>query len=120
MSCSVRLPAEFAGALARGPNGETENARYAKAYEAFWWNCVTVKAADLDAGCPTLCSGTPAASLGCLRGAEEAEGQIRQRLATHSRPQVQHYLRSLAAEPAATEKAALYFPGGPRGAVPRE
>ena len=116
ISCRVRVPAEFQ----RGPpgwispTGEPESVRYRKSYEAFWWNCVMVKAENSEGRCPSTCSGTPAASYGCSDGAKDAERQIRQLLTVHDRTKVQYYLQTIASDPEGKEKIKSYFPDGPR------
>lgn len=80
------------------PNGEPEPARYLSKYRAFWWNCVMVRANDLDARCPSGCSGTAAASYGCSDGEMDADSQIEDLLKRYPREEVQNYLRSWVAE----------------------
>ena len=74
------------------PNGDPEPVRYSKAHEAFWWNCVMVRAQDLNARCPIICSGTPAAAPGCGEGAIDADDQIEELLRQFPSSQVQSYL----------------------------
>jgi len=116
ISCQVRVPVEFQkdppGWMS--PTGEPESVRYRKSYEAFWWNCVMVKAEDSEGRCPSTCSGTPAASYGCSDGAMDVERQIRQLLEDHDMTRVQKYLQSMGASPEAKEKIRPYFPNGPR------
>jgi hypothetical protein len=87
----MSVPAKFRNMSARG--------RYTEAYESFWWNCVMVRAGDLKARCPSLCSGSPAATSGCLDGGTNASQQIDRLLEKHSDREVQSYLRSLVADP---------------------
>ena len=116
ISCHVRVPGEFRTDPPewRSPTGEPESIRYTKSYEAFWWNCVMVKAEDFGNRCPFICSGTPAATYGCAEGAEDAERQIRQLLADHDVTRVRKYLQSIAAGPEGKKKIRPYFPSGPR------
>jgi hypothetical protein len=74
--------------------------------EAFWWNCVMVKAQRPEAQCAIVCSGTPAASDGCWDGATSAERQISRLTKEHGVKEVQAYLRSFSSTPAAKEKFA--------------
>jgi hypothetical protein len=116
ISCQARVPNEFKkdppGWVS--PTGEPESVRYTKSYEAFWWNCVMVKAVSLEGRCPSTCSGTPAANYGCSDGAMDAERQIRQLLKLHDKTKVQDYLRTVAPDQEGKEKIRPYFPDGPR------
>jgi hypothetical protein len=80
------------------------------AYEAFWWNCVMVKANDLDARCPFGCSGTPAATYGCAEGEADADRQVTRLLSEYSSEGVRGYLRTLAMSTQGKEKIKSYFP----------
>jgi hypothetical protein len=115
ISCQVHVPTEFKkdppGWMS--PTGEPESVRYTKSYEAFWWNCVMVKAMSLEGRCPFTCSGTPAATYGCSDGAIDAERQIRQLLKVHDKMKVQDYLRTIASDQEGKEKIKPYFPHGP-------
>jgi hypothetical protein len=116
ISRQVRVPGEFRTNPPgwRSPTGEPESVRYTKSYEAFWWNCVMVKAEDFENRCPFTCSGTPAATYGCAEGAEDAERQIRQLLGDNGATKVRKYLQSIAADPRGKVKIRTYFPNGPR------
>lgn len=77
----VEVPKRFRGLGAyaeqgKTPTGESEEARYRRAYKAFWWRCVELKAAKLDARCPWTCSGTPGATDGCSDGSDAAVDRI--------------------------------------------
>ena len=98
------------------PNGDPEPVRYSKAHKAFWWNCVMVRAQDLNARCPIICSGTPAAARGCGEGALDAADQIEDLLRQFPPSQVQSYLKSLASSPGSREKLSGYgyFTEGPK------
>lgn len=110
MRCRVIVPKEFkTTSPTPPPNGESEAKRYTAAYEAFWWNCVAVRAANLHGRCPFTASGTPAASDGAREGASDADSQIDRLLKTHARAEVQKYLRSIAFTAAAKEKMRSYF-----------
>ncbi len=121
ISCRVLVQMQFQTDQPgwKPPNGESESTRYTKSYEAYWWNCVMVRAKDLDARCPFICSGTPAATYGCRDGEMDANRQIDQLLKRYSSREVGGYLRSLARRPEAKEKIAPYFPDGPQGFVER-
>jgi hypothetical protein len=93
----------------RPPNGQQERVRYKVAYEAFWWNCVSVRAVDLNRRCPFLPSGTPAACAGAWDGETNADEQIEALLKTYPARRVQTYLRSLASSPRAKGKMQPYF-----------
>jgi len=95
------------------PNGEPEPVRYRTAYDAYWWNCVFVRAADLSARCPMMCSGTPAAAAGCADGANDADRDIDDATERHREEDVVRYLRSLTERAGAREKLETYFPDGP-------
>jgi len=116
IACQVRVPSQFKkdppGWMS--PTGEPESVRYTESYEAFWWNCVTVKAGSLEGKCPFTCSGTPAATYGCSDGAIDAEKQIRRLLKHHDKMKVQDYLHTVASGQEGKEKIRSYFPDGPR------
>jgi hypothetical protein len=116
ISCQVHVPYEFQQNSPgwKSLTGEPESVRYRVSYEAFFWNCVMVKAVDLRGRCPFMCSGTPAATYGCSKGAKDAEREIKQLLADHDATRVRKYLRFVAASPEGKEKMAPYFPSGPR------
>jgi hypothetical protein len=67
------VPAEFQRG---GAGGSAEADGYRARFQDFWCLCVKTRAADLEAACPILCSGTRAESSGCLDGATNAEEQI--------------------------------------------
>lgn len=115
ISLRVAVPEEFKQSPF-APNGDSEPVRYTKAYEAFWWNCVMLKAKDLRARCPFLCSGTPAASSGCVDGSHNADEQIADLLKRFSRPTVQSYLTKFASTPDARRclSGYGYFQRGPQ------
>jgi hypothetical protein len=100
----VRVPRRHASKeTANTPTGGSERDRYKEDHEAFWWNCVMVKAQRLEAQCPIVCSGTPASSDGCRDGAMSAERQIAGLTKEHGAKKVQAYLRSFSSTPAAKE-----------------
>jgi hypothetical protein len=113
LSQKVSLPAGLHGVRV-SPNGETNAVRYTVAYEAYWWNCVQVRAAELEGRCPSVCSGNAAATRGCTDGATKASSGIDGLLRRFSTEQVQQYLRTLALEPAGKVKMKGYFTDGPR------
>jgi len=77
MRCRVNVPEKYRTTPFKvPPNGQAEPVRYKVAYEAFWWNCVTVRGSDLESRCPFTANGTPAASAGAKDGALNAEFQI--------------------------------------------
>lgn len=110
LRCHVRVPREYRKTpFNPPPNGEPEPVRYSRAYEAFWWNCVAVRAAKLDGRCPFAASGTPAASAGAVDGAMNADEQIDGLLKHHSPSKVQRYLRTLASTKEAKRAMSPYF-----------
>ena len=110
MKCQVVVPEGYRQTpFNPPPNGEPEPVRYTTAYEAFWWNCVAVRAANLQGRCPFLASGTPAATAGATDGAMNAGDQINVLLRKYSARAVRNYLRSIASQPAAKEKMRPYF-----------
>ena len=115
MTLRVVVPEDFRNSKL-APNDEPESLRYTKAYEAFWWNCVMVKARDIHSRCPFTCSGTPAATAGCSQGAADAEDQIVTLLKCFSAPEVQTYLEKLGSTPDARRKLSGYgyFQDGPK------
>jgi len=78
------------------------------AFEAFWWQCIVIRADDLQARCPFAASGTPAAAEGASDGAMNAEAQIDQLLKKHSGSIVQQHLRRLASTDEARKKMRPY------------
>lgn len=115
ISCEASVPGQFEHDDARWepPNGAPESFRYLLSYEAFWYNCVMVKAADLDGRCPSTCSGTSAASHGCSDGAMNAEQQIEALLTDYDRTEIQRYLQTIANTEEALSITQPYFPDGP-------
>jgi hypothetical protein len=113
LSCKVSVPPEARGADI-SPNGETNAVRYTAAYEAFWWNCVLVRAEALEARCPFMCSGDAAATLGCADGGAKASNDIDGLVRRFSRKQTREYLRTLAQDPAGRLRVKPYFGNGPR------
>jgi hypothetical protein len=110
MKCVVKLPKEYSKPTVNPPpNGEPEPLRYTTAYEAFWWNCVAVSAADLQGRCPSVASGTPAASAGAMDGALNAESQIHRLRKKYPASAVQKYLRTIASAPETKQKMRPYF-----------
>ena len=108
--CRVIVPEEYRTTpFNPPPNGEPEPVRYTVAYEAFWWNCVAVRAINLQGRCPFLASGTPAASAGASDGFEDANSKIDDLLKKHSASAVRKYLRSIAFTSMAKEKMRRYF-----------
>ena len=120
--CRATVPPEFRHHppnLDPPPNGQPESVRYTESYEAFWWNCVMLKAEDVDARCPFMCSGTPGATDGCMQGGTEAENGVSNLLRKYSVAEVQQYLKSIATKPEVSRKIEPYFQHGPEGeAIP--
>lgn len=110
LKCVVVVPKEYRKTpFNPPPNGEPEPVRYTKAYEAFWWNCVAVRAISLKGRCPFVASGTPAAAAGASDGAMKADNQIDKMLRKYPARVVQKYLQSIASTPEAKEKTQSYF-----------
>ena len=110
MRCRFVVPKEYRKTPFSPPlNGEPEPVRYKVAYEAFWWNCVAIRAANLNARCPFMASGTPAASAGGTDGAMNADSQIEGLLKKHAANEVQKYLQSIAGTSKARDKMRPYF-----------
>ena len=110
MKCVVNVPREYRKTpFNPPPNGQPEPVRYRVAYEAFWWNCVAVRAADLRDRCPFLASGTPAASGGAMDGATNAEDQIRRLQRKYAASAVRQYLNTIASDPEVKQKMRPYF-----------
>jgi hypothetical protein len=120
VSCEARVPSAYKTDPPgwASPTGESEAQRYTRAYEAFCWNCVTVKADAIDARCPSSCSGTPAAAAGCADGAVQAAVGVSMALRKHPQGEVQRYLKGLASGSEAKRKVASYFPNGPESTKP--
>jgi len=101
-------------ALNPPPNGQPEPVRYREAYEAFWWNCAIVKSRDSSARCPSACSGTNGAALGCFQGGTDAENDIYNLVRRYGGSRTQRYLQRLVLESGAEAKIrSSYFTGGP-------
>ncbi len=78
---SVDVPEEFTAQSSDNdadspPTPDSERTRYEKAFVAYWWRCVETKSERLEARCPFVCSGTPAAAAGCADGATAASRNI--------------------------------------------
>jgi hypothetical protein len=119
----LRVPAQFSStSTVSSSNGMSPRSSYTEAYESFWWNCVMVKADDLKARCPAICSGAPAASSGCLDGGTNASRQIDRLLERCSDREIQSYLRSLVSNPDVIKRfLESRFGGHPEaGAEPKE
>ena len=104
--CRVKVPARFKQG---NVSGLPERQRYRTAFESFWWNCASVKARRLQARCPFVCSGTPAAAAGCADGATDAESQIRRVVKLRGRVKAKRLVRSVAKTAAIKRKLAPYF-----------
>lgn len=97
--------------------GTSPFARYSSAYEAFWWNCVAVRAADINARCPFLASGWASESYGASDGAMNADNAIDNLVKKYGAPMVQAYLKKLASPPAKiAAKLDGWFMGRPTAA----
>jgi len=120
LSCKVSVPPQARGAekTEKSPNGESNAVRYTTAYEAYWWNCVFVRADALDARCPFICSGNPAATLGCADGGAKATNDIDELVRRVSGKRTREYLRTLAHDPVGRLKIKPYFGSGPRAEAP--
>ena len=115
IECRVSIPNEYQKTpWYPPPSGEPEPIRYNKSYEAFWWNCVMVKANNLDARCPFTCSGTLAVVAGCVDGGSNADRPIAHLMDKYFRPEVQEYLRSIASTEEAKKKIYPYFQETPQ------
>ena len=115
ISCEASVPEQFQQNDDdwEPPNDAPESIRYIMSYEAFWYNCVMVKADDLDGRCLSTCSGTAAASYGCSDGAMNAEEQVEELLTNFDRPEIQLYLQTIATTDEARFITQPYFPDGP-------
>ena len=119
LSRKVSVPSSVKAAE-RSPNGETNGVRYTTAYEAYWWNCVLVRAESLEGRCPSACSGNDAATLGCADGSVKARNDIDELVLRFSGKRVREYLRTLAQGPAGRLKIKPYFSNGPQAEKPPE
>jgi hypothetical protein len=111
-----KIPATHTGALADATvrGGDTASARYLMAYESFWWNCVALKAADANARCPFVCSGTLAAADGCRDGAAAGEQAVREIVSRLGVSKAQRQLQTRVVRRDAQRNIRRYFPSGPR------
>ena len=123
LSPHIGVPAEYKhqpSALMPPPNGEPEVVRYRKSYEAFWWNCVIVRSRDVDARCPSACSGTPAAVAGCGQGSGDADTDISALVSRKGSSWTQEYLKAFVQKSDGYEKIRAYFPDGPKAETVRD
>src|SRR5207249_3677883 len=72
---------------------------------------VMLLAEDSRARCPTICTGSPAATAGCRNGGSEAQREARDFTKTYGHERAREVLRSLAADPEAKFKIGPYFDG---------
>ena len=107
IACVAEVPRKFFDP----PEGGMNEVGYRTGYEAFWWNCVMLLAEDSRARCPTICTGSPAATAGCRNGGSEAQREARDFTKTYGHERAREVLRSLAADPEAKFKIGPYFDG---------
>jgi hypothetical protein len=125
MACSsvpalrVSVPEEFLKDPPgwKSPSGEPEAVRYRRAFEAFWWNCLGVRAREPEAKCPSVCSGTPAAARGCADGASEADRFVTELHREQGDQKAHARLSAWAASRECRDKTENYFPDGPTADV---
>jgi len=118
VQCAATIPAACPLESFPPAMGGPKSTAYQIAFEAFWWNCVMVKAANVDDRCPFRCGTTPCESQGCVEGAKDAAYQIKNLLKYYPRPQVQQYLQSLSSTGDAKKKIKPYFQDTPRADQP--
>ena len=106
---SLEVPIEFERQPVESPAGESERIRYLKAYEAFWYNCITLLSDDLGARCPSTCGGTPASAAGCANGGTDAWQQSKHSIESYGEARTQQVLRAIAARLENQAKMAAYF-----------
>lgn len=106
---SLTVPTEFDRQPFESPAGDSERVRYLKAYEAFWYNCITLLSDDLGALCPSTCSGTPATAAGCANGGSDAWHQIKDSIEEYGEGRTQAVLRAIAVQLENQAKMAAYF-----------
>lgn len=70
-------------------------ATYISRYDQRWWNCIRVRADHIEAECPTMCSGTLAATEACKAGTLAASERIDQDIARFGKMHVQQSLKKL-------------------------
>lgn len=112
LNSSVKVPKEYQAKYASATDHSAQDApvtRYRQAYEAFWWNCVAVKAANLDDHCPFMASGWPAEAAGADYGATRASNDINELLKKYDKATVDAYLRKLASPAVVKAKSAGRF-----------
>jgi hypothetical protein len=110
------VPAEHSRTVLDGsdPTPEPPASRYRLAYDSFYWNCVAVKAQDKTARCPSVCSGTPAASAGCSDGAADSDRVIGDLVRRLGDEDARRALASRVSLPDAAKSLRRYFPAGPQ------
>src|SRR5215212_7610830 len=97
----VSIPPEHrrGQADASDPTSEAPAVRYRMAYQAFWWNCLAVRADRADSRCPFVCSGTAAAVDGCRQGADDGERAVQELVRRLGKEDARDVLRSQVARP---------------------
>lgn len=118
LECKITVPQAYQS-KAHSPHfrGTSPFARYSRAYEAFWWNCVAVRAADIRARCPFVASGWPSEAAGANDGATDAIRAINRLVKEYGAARVQAYLEKFASPPSKIRaKLHGYFFGKPRAA----
>lgn len=115
LECKIIVPPAYKSKIdSPGFPGTSPFARYSQAYQAFWWNCVAVRAVNINARCPFVASGWASESYGAAYGAMNADNAIDNLVKKYGAPTVQAYLKKLASPPSKiTAKLGGWFMGKP-------
>lgn len=116
----VVVPPQFQSKVGSpGFPGTSPFERYSQAYEAFWWNCVAVRAKNINARCPFIANGWASESYGGSDGAMNADNAIDEQIKKYGASRVQAYLKKLASPASAIkEKLHGWFGGQPTATPP--
>lgn len=99
--------------------GTSPYERYSEAYEAFWWNCIAVRAKNIHARCPFWANGWASEADGGADGGTDADDAINEQIEKYGAARVQAYLKKLASPPSKIKaKLRGWFGGKPTATPP--
>ena len=100
LECKIIVPPPYQSKVdPPGFHGTSPFARYSQAYQAFWWNCVAVRAVNINARCPWIANGWASEVQGGADGAMNADNAIDNLVKKYGTQAVQVYLEKLASPP---------------------
>lgn len=98
MKHSIEIPKEYSsGREQEAFEGTSDIERYINAYERTWWAVMNRFAKDIKwhpRHDEFICSGTPAASQGCMDGYEAAVKKVKEFLKGHTPKEVETYIKA--------------------------